>query len=136
MADIILTLLFEQKKREFRTQGQGSDRFRADFLEAVNRSGRRINVDADLATRITQVNSVEGTVALDEAYEHVLSNLVTINLIHMGQKPSPGTDIDYQQLVRQLPEQIDSIRQDKINVAQEADTDDETDFIGLGALGG
>ena len=136
MANIILTTLFEQKKREFHTEGQGNDRFRADFLNAVNRAGRRINRDADLETRITAVNSVEGTVALDETYEDVLSDLITVNLIQMGQKVRSGSEDDYRQLVRQMPNKIDSIRQDIMNQAIDDDTDDESDFVGLGALGG
>lgn len=135
MADIILTTLFEQKKLEFHTEGQGGDRFRSDFLNAVNRAGRRINRDADLETRITEVTAVEGTIDLDETYEDVLSDIVTVNLVQMGQKVRRGTEDDYRQLVRQLPSKIDSIRQDIMNQAIDADTDDESDFVGLGGLG-
>ena len=136
MSNIFLPGLYDQKTREFKTQGQGGVRFASDFLDAVNRAIRRINRDADLATRITTVTNAEGTITLDDAYEDVLSDLVTVNLIEMGQKASPGAEIDYAQLVRGLPDKIDGIRRDIMNQASDADTDDSTtDIIGLGKLG-
>ena len=136
MSNIFLPGLYDQKTREFKTQGQGGVRFASDFLDAVNRAIRRINRDADLSTRITTVTNAEGTITLDDAYEDVLSDLVTVNLIEMGQKASPGAEIDYAQLVRGLPDKIDGIRRDIMNQASDADTDDSTtDIIGLGKLG-
>ena len=136
MADLVLTTLFEQKKLEFRTQGQGSERFRSDFINAVNRAIRRINRDADLETRVSTVTQAEGTIGIDDAYEDVVSDIVTDELVKMGQKPSPGSERDYDLLNRSLPNRIDAIRQDIMNIAIEADTDDETSYVGLGALGG
>jgi len=136
MSNIYLPGLYDQKTREFKTQGQGGVRFASDFLDAVNRAIRRINRDADLATRITTVTTTEGTITLDDAYEDVVSDLVTVGLIEMGQKASPGAEVDYAQLVRELPMKIDGIRRDIMNQASDSDTDDDTtDTIGLGALG-
>ena len=136
MSDIILTSLYEQKKREFRTQGQGSERFEADMLDATNRAIHRINRDADLETAITRVTDLEATLGLDDKYEDVLSDLITVNLIDMGQRPARGEEVNYAALVRAMPDKIDGIRQDIMNKAIAADTTDEVSFVGLGALGG
>ena len=135
MSNIYLPALFEQKTLEFKTQGQGSTRFASDFLNAVNRAIRRINRDADLATRVSTVTQAEGTIGIDDAYEDIVSDLVTVNLVAMGQTMKAEKSNEYARMVRALPMAIDGMRRDIMNQAQDADTDDETDRIGLGALG-
>lgn len=133
MADINLGGLYSQIEREF--GAPGNLRLQQDFPDAVNRALRRINRQAGLATRATYTTGTEGEVGLDEDYEDVLHDLVVLQLIRMGQRPRPGGEVDYALLERQMDERIDDIRQDILNQAIEDDTDDETDFIGLGALG-
>lgn len=93
MADIALRGLYDQKSREFGTQGGGLIRFDSDFIDAVNRAINRINRDADLATRITRIDDVADTVdGLDEAYEDVLSDGVSLVLMQMGRRPAKGAE--------------------------------------------
>ena len=133
MANISLAGFIGQKRRAFRTVGIDLVRFESDVIDAINRACRRINRDADLETRITYVNQGDTTIALDEDYEDVLSDAVDINLIDMGSRPAKGFEVPYTEAKRALPEQIDSIRSDILNRAVEADTDDETSFVGVGA---
>lgn len=138
MADIQVKALFDQKQREFKVQGAGNDRFESDFIDAVNRAGRRINRDADLSDRITQITdtSETTTVNLDLDYEDVLSDGITLNLVQMGQRPAKGAEGRIKQLDEIFADGINSIRQDILHDRQDSDTDDDTyDNVGLGALG-
>ena len=135
MADISLQGVYAQKRRQFRVLGSGSDRFQPDFVDACNDAIARINRQADLATRISRATKPEGTIDLDDAYTDVFSDLVTMRLMDLGQRPSQGMEIDYAELSKNMDDRIDSIRQDVLNQAIAADTDDETDFVGLGARG-
>ena len=135
MANMQVQSLYAQKKREFAMVGNGTERFELDFLDALVRALRTINRRCNLATRITYPTSTEQTVALDEDYEDVVGDVVTVNLVQMGQKLKQGSELDYKVLVASIPGRIDEIRMDIINQAQDSDTDDETDFVGLGALG-
>ena len=135
MANMQVQSLYAQKKREFAMVGNGTERFELDFLDALVRALRTINRRCNLATRITYPTSTEQTVALDEDYEDVVGDVVTVNLVQMGQKLKQGSELDYKVLVASIPRRIDEIRTDIINQAQDSDTDDETDFVGLGALG-
>ena len=138
MADIQLDGLFQQKQREFNLQGAGLTRFSSDFIDAVNRSVKRINREADLATAISTVFSTDGTVSgLDEKYEDILSMLVSLNMMKMGQRPAKGGELELPALEAKASDAIAQIYFDIINNAQDADPDDETtDIIGLGHLGG
>ena len=135
MANISVTALYAQKQRQFGQSGNDSVRVQKDFITAINRAARRINRQADLETRITAVSDTNGTMALDEAYEDVLSDLVTLNLIDMGSRPPKSIEKVIDTIRATVDERIDDIRQDIMNIAMEADTDDETDFVGLGARG-
>jgi len=138
MADIRVKALFNQKQREFKVQGAGSDRFETDFLDALNRAGHRINRSADLSSRITEVvDTAEATtVNLDEDYEDVLSDGITLNLVQMGQRPAKGAEGRINQLERIFEEGINSVRQDILADRIDADSDDDTNSnVGLGKLG-
>ena len=134
MADIELEALRDQKKSEFKTQGAGNDRFESDFINAVNRAINRINIGADLATAISRVETAEDTVTgLSSRYEHILSDLVTFELVKMGQRLS---DRKAKVMTREeIEEAIDSIRQDILHDSQDSDTGDDTSSnVGLGHL--
>lgn len=134
MADVKLEALRDQKKSEFKTQGAGNDRFESDFINACNRAINRINIGADLATAISRVETVEDTATgLDVRYEHVFSDIVTYELVKMGQRLS---DKEGRVMTKaELDEEIDSIRQDILHDLQDSDTDDDTySNVGLGHL--
>lgn len=132
MADISLKGLFDQKQREFAVQGAGGSRFASDFVDSVNRAIRRINRDANLETPITAVANTEGSIALDEAYEDVLSAIVTVNLIDCGHRIANDKVRDYDRLKSEIPGLIDSIRRDLLNADNDLDSDDGV--IGLGVV--
>ena len=136
MANIDLTALEDQKKRQFATAGSGGDRFTKDFVDSVNESTSMISVRCDLETRIPKIQSPADIIQLSDEYLHVLSHLVTIGLIEKGQRPARGQEVEYESAKRQAPRLIDQIRWDIQNQAQEADTDDTSDFAALGGLGG
>lgn len=138
MADIQLDGLFQQKQREFNLQGAGLTRFSSDFIDAVNRSVKRINREANLVTAISTVFSTDGTVSgLDEKYEDILSMLISLNMMKMGQRPAKGGELELPALEAKASDAIAQIYFDIVNNAQDADPDDETtDIIGLGHLGG
>ena len=135
MANIDLKELFQQKQREFKTDGQGNTRFELDFVSAVNWATSRISRDADLSTRIAKVTKPDSTVGLDDEYIDVLSDAITIRLVQFGQR-ARNADIDIQALINTLPEQIDGVRQSILTQATDADTDNESDFVALGAGSG
>jgi len=134
MANIQVQGLFDQKQREFRTQGQGSTNFQSDFIEAVNLSIQQINVDANLATAVDEITNVEGTIGLDNRYRHVLTQGVSYYLIKLGQRKNNAQDTDEQRLWSAFTQGITAVFFDTINTAQANDTDDEVDIIGLGAM--
>jgi len=134
MADIDLKELFNQKEREFKSEGNGLVRFEKDFTSAVNWSIGKINRQANLSPRISKVTSPSGTVELDDEYMDVLSDAVTLRLIQFGQRMR-NDDIDVKIIAATIDENIDMIRQDILNALIDADTDDETSYVGIGALG-
>lgn len=137
MADIALRALYDQKAREFGTQGAGLARFDADFIDATNRAINRINRGADLSTRITRVDDLNDEVTgLDEDYEDVLSDGISLNLMLMGRRPPKGAEAIIQVLESRFSGGIAEIFFENINDQQNADTDDDTyDIFGLGKLG-
>ena len=136
MADISLQTLYEQKSREFNVQGAGLTRFESDFLNATNRAINRINRDADLEDEISAVSGIEDTVTgLDEEYEDVLSDGISLYLCFAGQRPAKGAETQVGLLEARFVEGISSIFYKIINDVQNEDSDDETSIIGLGALG-
>ena len=137
MADIQLSGFFQQKQREFKLEGAGLTRFTSDFIDAVNRSTKRINREANLETPISAVaNTDDPVTGLDEKYEDVLSHLVSLNLLQIGQRPAKGGELEIPKMESDASVLIAGIYFDLINEDQDADTDDDTtDIIGLGHLG-
>jgi hypothetical protein len=135
MADIEVQGLFDQKKNEFKTRGAGSDRFEEDFVVAVNRAAKKISIGADLSTAVSSIAYVNDTLTgLDDRYEDILSDIVTVNLVKMGQRPSRGAKASIPSRT-EIDEAIDSIRQDILADRIDSDSDDDTyDNVGLGAL--
>jgi len=134
MAAIAVQSLYDQKKREFFVQGSSQDRFQLDFIDAVNRALRRINIRANLSTALTVIEDLTDSITVDTAdWEFILSDLVTDELVRMGQRPAKGVVL---KTPAELNEEINLIRQNVLHVRQDADTDDEDyDNVGLGALG-
>ncbi len=124
--------LHDQKQREFATQGASLTRFASDFIDSVNRACRRINRDADLETPIPAISSTSGTLALDLAYEDVLSACVTVELMNCGQRAANDKLRDYDRLKAELPGLIDGIRRSLLEAEQAADPDDGV--IGIGVV--
>jgi len=135
MANIRLEPLRQQKESEFKVLGSRMERFNGDFLDAVNDVIAQINLNASMDTTIAEVTTTEGTVAIDVGYRYPFTQLLSLRLWEMGQRPAKGGEAYYNRLVAQQDDFIDMIRQGILDEAIEADTDDETDFIGLGALG-
>jgi len=135
MANIRLSPLRAQKESEFKVLGSRMERFNGDFLDAVNDVIAQINLYASLATTIDSVTTTEGTVGLDELYRYPFTQLISLRLWEMGQRPAKGGEPYYNGLKVMQDDYIDMIRQGVLDAAVAADTDDETDFIGLGALG-
>ena len=135
MANIDLRAFTDQKKREFSVAGQGSTRWEQDVVDAINAATRLINQRCDLSTRIVLIDSLEDSIGLSDEYINVLSHLVTVELIERGQRPARGQEGEYEVLKRQVPRVVDYVRSDILNQAQEADTDDESDYVALGGLG-
>jgi len=135
MADIDIQTIFNDKAREFKSEGSGSLRFESDFVSAVNAATRRINRQADLETRIGLVSKPNGTIGLSDEYQDVVEDLVTLGLVQRGQRQR-NEDFDIVEIRRTIDERIDMIRQDILNQAQEADTGNTGDFVGIGAGSG
>lgn len=137
MADIVLRGVYEQKSREFKTQGAGLINFENDFLTATNRAINRINRDANLETEISAISGIEDTVTgLDEKYEDVLSDGISLYLLFAGQRPAKGAENQVGQLEARFVEGISSIFIKIINDLSDADEDDDTtSIIGAGILG-
>lgn len=134
MANIRLTQLYQQKGRQYGSSDLA--RFAEDFPIAVNRAINEINQRADLATKISRIDSTEDTVELDEKYEDVLSVGVDMNLLIMGARPPKGMKNVVKTFREMFYDGIDRIRQNISNLASAADDDDEDDdIIGLGPLG-
>lgn len=137
MADIYLAGLYDQKKRQYGSLGNnGVARFDLDFIDAVNRAIKRINVDANLSTAISTVDSVEDTVELDDKYEGVVSDGIDLYLQQMGRRPPKGQAPFAYDIAERFADGISHIQYDIINDASIADTDDNTtSIVGLGILG-
>jgi len=132
MANILVRPLYEQKQREFGVAGASLTRFQDDFIAAVNRAVNEINRRADLETRLTRITSLEGSVALDEKYEDVLSTGVSLNLHLMGSRPSKGAEQLVPMLERRFIDGISDMYYDLFNLREDADSDDE--IIGIAGM--
>jgi hypothetical protein len=134
MANISVERLYERAKDTCNTMGGGTGRFDRQFVQAVNDAASRINRGADLETRITRINGPTGTFALSDAYEDVVMLLVLQGLRMMGKRVRKEMIPWIEKQMAEIDDKIDDIRQDILNQAVTADTDDETDYVGLGAL--
>ena len=135
MANIDLKGVYSEKRSQFRTDGAGSRRFERAFIDSANASIGFINRHANLETRISIVDNTEAVIDLDTTNIDALSDLITIELIKRGQRPAQGEENTFSDLNRQRKEIVSSIAWDIQNRAQDADTDDETSYAQLGALG-
>jgi len=137
MADVDLTAFVAQKKREFATQNQSSARFEDDVRDSINRAINVMNREGNFATQITRISSLTGDVEnLDEKYEDVLSDGTSVFLMKGGRRPPRGAGKALTEINSQFLDGIQSMATDIRNIAQDADTDDETvTSIGLGPLG-
>jgi hypothetical protein len=136
MANLQLDALYDQKQREFATQNNGGSRFQLDFIDATNRAINEINRKADLSTRVSRVDDIDDTVALDAKYEDVLSDGISLHLMMGNRRPAKGAE----QLVRvrqlRFEDGISEIQADIRNIATDADSDDDSvTNIGLGPIG-
>lgn len=135
MANINLAGVYLQMQRRFTVEGAGLGRFEEDFIAGVNSATRIINRRADLAVRIDMVDGPDKTIALDDAYLDVLMDITAVYMARLGQRPAHGDEANMIKTEADVPDLINSIRQDLINRAQEADADDTVSRVGLGALG-
>jgi len=136
MADIVGTALFSQKENEFRARGGSMDRFRADYVNAVNDVIASINLLADLSTAVAAVSNTETDIGFDQLYRYPFSQLLSLRLFEQGQRPTSGGDLFYADLKRDRENYIDMFRQGITNASMTSDTDESgDDVVGLGALG-
>jgi len=126
MSDLLLTAIYDQKKREFAAQNIAGGRFDLDFVDATNATINRINREADLDDRIPRITDINGTVELDEDYADVLSAGISIYLMTYGHRPAKGADAAMRSMNEIFKEGIAGIADDLRNDLQEADPDDET----------
>lgn len=129
MANITLDSLYEQKQREFNVLGNGVSRFQADFIIATNRAINVINTEAGLSSDISRIDSVEDTVELDEKYEEVLSDGISLYLHFSGSRPAKGAEMLIPALSARFKEGIGSIYTDVKN--DEWEDDNTTISIGM-----
>lgn len=134
MANISVDRLYTRAKDAVNTAGGGSGRFDRQFINAVNDAGTQINRGADLETRISRISGTAGTVALSDEYEDVVFLLVLQSLRLYGQRVRKEMIQWLDKKMETIQDDIDDIRQDIMNQAVDDDEDDETDFVGLGAL--
>jgi hypothetical protein len=134
VANIPITGVFNYMKSRFNTDGNGSLRFEEDFINAVNMATRRINRDADLATRISMVADSGDEIELSDEYFDVVCELTAYYLQGMGQRPARGDEATLPK-EEDIKFMVNSIRRDITTRAIAADTNDESDFVGLGGLG-
>jgi len=126
MANIDLDGVYRQMQREFATQGTADDRFELDFINAVNDSIARINVGADLTSKISMVENTEEVLAsLDNNHRPMLTEGVRMALALAGRRPAKqaerfliGSDARFTNLIMayyaDLKNNIDSDDEDEI----------------------
>ena len=129
--------LYNAMLRVFKSQ-PANDRFKADFISAVNLSLDQLTFYAQLATALPHVTSETGTIsALDPDDEAIVSDGVTFHLIRTGYEHAEGPNAYDRFLNRWLSSQGDFVVK-KSREDQEAQDDNgvPTDVdIGLGYLG-
>ena len=69
-------------------QSWGSDRLQKKFLSACNMALSDLSHDADLATDITAVSSLNDSIALDASHYHVVLAGVLFFMIRLGIRPA------------------------------------------------
>ena len=137
MANIQLQGVFSRVQNWFTVKGSGLDRFDQDFLDCTNATINRINQDADLASRISRVTTIEAQVGLDEKYDDVLAQGIAVALVDQGQRFNvKDPERTLTRMRNQFETGIDRIATDIRNDLQAANSDDDTyDFVGLGHKG-
>ena len=136
MANILNNILFEQKQAEFRALGARMDRFREDYVQAVNDVISQINLTADLADAVSFITTTDGTIGIDDRYRYPVSQLVALRLFEVGQRPARGGEAFYSGLLRDKQDYVDMVRQGIASALSDDDDDDDTyDIVGLGAIG-
>lgn len=136
MANILNNILFEQKQGEFRALGARMDRFREDYVQAVNDVIAQLNLTADLSSSVSFINGTDGSIGIDDRYRYPVSQLVSLRLFEVGQRPARGGDAFYAGLLRDKQEYVDMVRQGVASALSDSDADDDTtDIVGLGAIG-
>ena len=132
MANVSLPGVKNQLERRFKQQGSGSTRFAQDVVDAINTAIRKINLGANLATRLSAITGVEGTISgLDSDYTPQLIDISTVALVDQGQRPSKGFEGSVDRLRIGVDFIIDQIRSDLLNQVMDADTDNETQVVGV-----
>jgi len=132
MANVSLPGVKNQLERRFKQQGSGSARFAQDVVDAINTAIRKINLGANLATRLSAITGVEGTISgLDSDYTPQLIDISTVALVDQGQRPSKGFEGSVDRLRIGVDFIIDQIRSDLLNQVMDADTDNETQVVGV-----
>lgn len=131
MADILLTGFSESVAGAFGTT-TGDTSFVSDLQRAVNRAINDINRLADLQTQLSEVSSLDGTVALDSKHESTLFDATCYQLVKMGRSyrdMTGGTKAMGVVEWRQLSERaIADLWMDLVNQTDPT----TTDVIGLG----
>lgn len=113
--------------------GTGSDRLADSFVRAVNRSLDQLSLSADLATRLTHINSTDDTINLDEEYEYIILSGIFYWLYRTGFKPRDPRIAPT--VLKDTKDQWDEARADYV-VAEDNDrqSDSTNDMWGWGAV--
>ena len=112
------------------------DRFREDYVQAVNDVIAQLNLTADLSSSVSFINGTDGSIGIDDRYRYPVSQLVSLRLFEVGQRPARGGDAFYAGLLRDKQEYVDMVRQGVASALSDSDADDDTtDIVGLGAIG-
>ena len=131
MSNINLQSVFNSALGQFKVEGAGSSRFKDNFVTAVNRTTKKLNREANLASAINAVNVVSTTLIMDDKYEDVLNLGIIYNLIQLGQRPAKSLEITARKAREDFEDAIGMVYTDIINDNQE---DADNDVIGLGSL--
>ena len=135
MANIALANVRNQIVRTLKTQGAGAQDMDATFLQAARYTVGDINSGADLETSITKPSDNNDEIALNDDFEGPFTSIVLLWMVDLGQRTAKGMEEVINRIRAEKPGMIDQIRQTILNRAVTADSDDETDFAQLGALG-
>lgn len=121
--------LFDSMANE-RGSGGGSQRFKDNFITAVNRATSQLNISADLATPIATVAHTDDTLAaLDDKHEYILAAGVRYHMARLGHGIERDANVDLHK------EWMDAQGDYHAAELQDADSDaNEADEAGLGYM--